>query len=59
MKREERAHSIGKLKGKWQGDGGRDRLKTTEADKVEVLESESAWLVTEGMGESRGVSVRV
>lgn len=58
-KREESAPSIKRLKGKGQGDGGRDRLKTTEADKVEVLGSESSWLVTEKTGESRGVSVRV
>ncbi len=58
-KGEESAHSIMKLKGKCQGDGGQDRLKMTEADKVEVLGSESGWLVTEWTGESRGVSVRV
>ncbi len=58
-KGEESAHSIMKLKGKCQGDGGQDRLKMTEADKVELLWSESGWLVTEWTGESRGVSVRV
>lgn len=58
-KGEESAHSIKKLKGKCHGDGGQDRLKMTEADKVEVLGSESSWLVTEDKEESRGVSVRV
>lgn len=58
-KGEESAPGTRKLKGKWQGDRGPDTLKATESDKVEVLGSESGWLATEEMGESRGVSVRV
>lgn len=58
-KGEESAPSIRKLKGKCQGDRARDRLKSTGADRVEVLGAESGWLVTEETGESRGVSVRV